>query len=162
MAHVPRQGASIRMLDYAEVMELYEMRAVLEGTAARLAARAASEIEIEELCDMNDALARIGTAPEAFTLNRQFHAAILDAAKNRFLSRSITSLQKALMILGPTTLTEPDRAEKAVTEHRDILAAITARDGAGAEAAMRAHIEAAQRVRVRALRARPTYDGDLL
>ncbi|QFS83027.1 GntR family transcriptional regulator [Roseivivax sp. THAF197b] len=162
VAHVPRQGASIRMLDYAEVMELYEMRAVLEGTAARLAARAASEIEIEELCDMNDALARIGTAPEAFTLNRQFHAAILDAAKNRFLSRSITSLQKALMILGPTTLTEPDRAEKAVTEHRDILAAITARDGAGAEAAMRAHIEAAQRVRVRALRARPTYDGDLL
>ena len=39
VTHVPRQGACIRTLDYAEVMELYEMRAVLEGTAARLAAR---------------------------------------------------------------------------------------------------------------------------
>jgi DNA-binding GntR family transcriptional regulator len=166
VAHIPRQGASIRTLDYAEVMELYEMRAVLEGTAARLAARAASDIEIEELQDMNQQLATLGNVPEAFTLNRQFHAALLDAAKNRFLTRSIHTLQKTLMILGPTTLTDPDRAEKAVEEHFGVLDAIKARDAARAEAAMRAHIEAAQRVRVRALRAQPTrdetYDGDLL
>jgi DNA-binding GntR family transcriptional regulator len=166
VTHVPRQGASIRSLEYAEVMELYEMRSVLEGTAARLAARAASDIEIEELVEMNQQMKTLGNAPEAFILNRQFHAALLDAAKNRFLARSIHALQRALMILGPTTLTEPDRAEKAVEEHFGVLDAIKARDGALAEAAMRAHIEAAQRVRVRALRARPdhapTYDGDLL
>lgn len=147
-------------------MELYEMRSVLEGTAARLAARAASDIEIEELFDMNQQMAQLGSAPEAFLLNRQFHAALLDAAKNRFLVRSIQTLQKALMILGPTTLTEPDRAQKAVEEHYGVLDAIKARDGARAQVAMCAHIEAAQRVRVRALRARPQighgYDGDLL
>ena len=166
VTHVPRQGATIRTLDYAEVRELYEMRAVLEGTAARLAARAASDIEIEELIDMNQQMAQLGNAPEAFVLNRQFHAALLDAAKNRFLARSIHTLQKALMILGPTTLTEPDRAAKAVEEHFGVLDAIRAREGALAEAAMRAHIEAAQRVRVRALRALPDrtpgFDGDLL
>ncbi len=166
VTHVPRQGATIRTLDYAEVMELYEMRAVLEGTAARLAARAASDIEIEELIDMNQQMAQLGNAPEAFVLNRQFHAALLDAAKNRFLARSIHTLQKALMILGPTTLTEPDRAAKAVEEHFGVLDAIRAREGALAEAAMRAHLEAAQRVRVRALRALPDrtpgFDGDLL
>ena len=166
VTHVPRHGATIRRLDYAEVMELYEMRAVLEGTAARLAARAASDIEIEELTDMNRQMAQLGNAPEAFILNRQFHAALLDAAKNRFLTRSIHALQKALMILGPTTLTQPDRAEQAAEEHFDVLDAIRARDGSLAEAAMRAHIEAAQRVRVRDLRAAshagPGYDGDLL
>lgn len=166
VTHVPRQGASIRTLDYAEVMELYEMRAVLEGTAARLAARAASDIEIVELFAMNHQMETLGSAPEAFILNRQFHAALLDAAKNRFLARSIHALQRALMILGPTTLTEPDRAEKAVEEHFAVLDAVKARDGSLAETAMRAHIEAAQRVRVRALRARPdhapSYDGDLL
>lgn len=166
VTHVPRQGATIRTLDYAEVMELYEMRAVLEGTAARLAARAASDIEIEELIEMNRQMAALGDAPQAFILNRQFHAALLDAAKNRFLARSIHALQKALMILGPTTLTEPDRAKTAVEEHVRVLDAIKARDGVLAEAAMRAHIEAAQRVRVRALRALPQrstgYDGDLL
>ncbi|WP_136634760.1 GntR family transcriptional regulator [Pseudooceanicola onchidii] len=166
VTHVPRQGASIRTLDYAEVMELYEMRAVLEGTAARLAARAASDIELEELYDMNRQLAALGNVPEAFVLNRQLHAALLDAAKNRFLTRSIHSLQKAMMILGPTTLTQPDRAERAVEEHRAVLDAIRARNGEEAEAAMRAHIEAAQRVRVRALRTRAepaaSFDGDLL
>lgn len=165
VTHIPRQGATIRTLDYAEVMELYEMRAVLEGTAARLAARAASEIEIEELVEMNDQMAALGDAPEAFILNRQFHMALLDAAKNRFLAQSIHALQKALMILGPTTLTEPDRAARAIEEHVDVLDAIKARDGASAETAMRRHIEAAQRVRVRALRARshraPGLDGDL-
>lgn len=164
VTHVPRQGASIRTLEYAEVMELYEMRAVLEGTAARLAARAASDIEIDELYDMNRQLAVLGDSADAFALNRQFHAALLEAARNRFLTRSIHSLQKALMILGPTTLTQPDRADNAVSEHVAVLDAIKARDGASAEAAMRAHIEAAQRVRVRALRSRPgqVFDGDLL
>ncbi|WP_183471229.1 GntR family transcriptional regulator [Limimaricola variabilis] len=164
VTHVPRQGASVRGLDYAEVMELYEMRAVLEGTAARLAARAASEIEIDELATLNEELVRAGATPQAYDLNRQFHAALLDAAKNRFLTRSIQGLQKALMILGPTTLTAPERAERAVEEHRAVLDALIARDGVRAEAAMRAHIEAAQRVRVRAVRAKapPLDDGDML
>ena len=166
VTHIPRQGAAIRTLDYAEVMELYEMRAVLEGTAARLAARAASEIEIEELIDMNQQMATLGNAPQAFILNRQFHVALFDAAKNRFLARSMHALQMALLILGPTTLTKPDRARQAVEEHSGVLDAIKARDGVQAEAAMRAHIEAAQRVRVRALRASaqsfPSHDRDLL
>lgn len=162
VAHVPRQGATVRTLDYAEVMELYEMRAVFEGTAARLAARAASDIEIDELEDMNRALESLGNAPEAFVLNRQFHAALLDAAKNRFLSRAMAGLHKTLMILGPTTLAEPARAAQAVEEHRAVLDALRARDGASAEAAMRTHIERAQRMRVRSLRSGAPYDGDML
>ena len=158
--HMPRQGATLRMLCYTEVMELYEMRTVLEGTAARLAARSASDIEIEELEAQNHALAELGDTPEAVLLNRQFHASILDAAKNRFLKRSVRALQKTFLILGPTTLTEAGRAQSAIEEHYGILEAIKARDGALAEAAMRSHIERAQRVRVRALRSTPLFDND--
>lgn len=57
VAHIPRQGASIRQLDYPEVMELYEMRAVLEGTAVLLAARAASEMELDALEVLNGEMA---------------------------------------------------------------------------------------------------------
>lgn len=154
VAHVPRIGASVRQLDYAEVMELYEMRAVLEGTAARLAARAASEVEMQELIVLNDQLAEAGNSPEAARLNRIFHATLLDAAKNRFLSRSMLSLQKALLILGPSQLSNTARSEEAVEEHRRIMVALAARDGAAAEVEMRAHIEAAQRMRIRSLRER--------
>lgn len=159
VAHVPRIGATVRRLDYAEVMELYEMRAVLEGTTARLAARAASDVEIDELETLNNQLAAIGTGPEAARLNRIFHATLLDAAKNRFLARSMASLQRALMILGPTMLSDSTRAKAATAEHEEILKALKTRDGDAAEKAMRAHIEASQRLRIRALRARTQIDG---
>lgn len=154
VAHIPRQGATIRVLDYTEVMELYEMRAVLEGTAARLAARAASDMELDELIALNAEMASAKDTASAYELNRQFHMTLLDAAKNRYLVKSVNALQKTLLILGPTTLIEPIRAQDAVTEHGAIMMALHDRDGLRAEAAMRAHIEAAHRVRLRALRGR--------
>lgn len=154
VTHLPRQGATIRVLEYAEVVELYEMRAVLEGTAARMAARAASELELDELAALNADLAASKFSAEAARLNRQFHAMLLDIARNRFLSKSMQSLQKSLMILGHTTLSEGARTDQAAGEHEALLAALRARDGAAAEAAMRAHIESSQRVRIRSLRNR--------
>jgi DNA-binding GntR family transcriptional regulator len=152
--HVPRQGATIRTLDYVEVMELYDMRAVLEGTAARMAARAASEVELGELAALNDELAEAPDGRSAHELNRQFHLTLLDAAKNRYLVKSMNALQKTLMILGPSTLAEAERAASAVNEHARVLAALQARDDARAEEEMRAHIVAAHRVRLRSLRNR--------
>lgn len=152
VVHLPRQGATIRSLDYSEIMELYEMRAVLEGTAARLAARAASEVEIDALTKLNE---EFGAAPDdrrAAALNRQFHHILLNAAKNRFLLKSVHVLQKTMLILGPTTLMQRERVEAAHAEHRRILDMLAARDGAAAEAEMRAHIEAAQHVRLTSLR----------
>jgi DNA-binding GntR family transcriptional regulator len=154
VTHLPRQGATIRSLDHAEVVELYEMRAVLEGTAARLAARAASDIELAELAALNAELAATPAGPQAREVNRQFHRSLLDSARNRFLLKSTSALQKTLLILGPTTLADPARATAAVAEHAAVLAALEARDGAGAEAAMRAHVGAALSARLRGMRGR--------
>ena len=73
VVHLPRQGATIRSLDHAEVVELYEMRAVLEGTAARLAARAASDVERAELAALNADLAAAPAGPlAAFSRVRRY------------------------------------------------------------------------------------------
>lgn len=151
--HTPRVGASIRALDYAEITELYEMRAILEGSAARFAARAAYDSETSELATINEEMAEAGGAVERlFTLNAQFHAVLLNAARNRFLVRSIQSIQKTLLILGPSTMEEAERASHAVREHEAIIDALRTHDGDAAEAAMRSHIEAAHRVRLRQVR----------
>jgi len=153
VVHQPRLGAVVRSLDYAEVIELYEMRAVLEGTAARLAARAASDVELAELQALNDEFGEVlGDPAESAEVNRQFHAALMNAARNRFLRKSVAGLAKTMFILGRSTLMEPDRAEIAHAEHARVLAALAARDGATAESTMRAHIEAAQRSRLKVLR----------
>lgn len=153
VVHEARSGASVRKLDHAEVMELYEMRSVLEGTAARMAARGASDVELAELKALNMEMAGAVNDPERTgRLNRQFHATLLNAARNRFLSRAMASLQRTLLILGPSTLADPDRAEQALQEHGRILKALAQRDMVEAELAMRSHIEMAQLMRLRQLR----------
>lgn len=151
--HQPRSGAVVRRLDYPEIMELYEMRAVLEGTAARLAARAASPVELEELASINAEMAGATGQPARLVhLNRQFHARLLDAARNRFLLGAMGSVERTLLILGPSAMESPERAGEAVGEHQAVLDALAARDGAAAEEAMRRHMERAQLTRLRMLR----------
>lgn len=158
--HQPRQGAVIRTLDYPEVMELYEMRIVLEGTSARLAARAANDAELAQLAELNEEFAAASDERTAARLNRQFHDMLLEAARNRFLIKAVRGQQKTMMILGPTTLMQPSRVDEAAEEHRIVLRALLARDGDAAESAMRAHFNSAQKVRLRSLREmqRPVED----
>jgi len=157
--HLPRQGASLRRLGYAEVMELYEMRAVLEGTAARLAARAASDLELHELSEINAAMIASDAPTEIARLNRQLHTSLINAAKNRYLQSAIGAMARTLLILGQSTLYDPDRSTSAAQEHDLLLRALHARDGERAEELMRAHIEAAHRIRLRQLRAAGLMDG---
>lgn len=157
--HLPRTGAVVRRLEYPEIMELYEMRTVLEGTAARLAARAASPVELEELKSINaEMAAATGDGGALVRLNRQFHARMMDAARNRFLLKSAETVEKTLLILGPSSMESPERASEAVEEHAAMLAALEARDGEAAERAMRRHMENAQLTRLRMLRR--TQDGE--
>lgn len=151
--HQPRTGAVVRKLDYPELMELYEMRTVLEGTAARLAARAASPVELEELQQLNDEMrdAVIGS-DLLIRLNRQFHRRLLEAARNRFLLRAMVSIDNTLLILGASNMEQPDRAREAISEHTAVLDGLIARDSDVAEAAMRRHLERAQFARLRMLR----------
>lgn len=153
VAHMPRAGATIRRLDYSEIMELYEMRTVFEGTAARLAARSASVVELDELGDLNAEMAAAeGDPARLFSLNQLFHRTLIDAARNRFLVKSVNAVHTTLLILGPSTLGRADRAPAAVSEHAAVIDAVRARDGDAAEAAMKTHMEAAQRTRLRMLR----------
>ena len=159
--HRPRTGAVVRRLSYPEIMELYEMRVVLECTAARLAARSASDVEIAELDEINaEMAAATGNSAAAYEFNRQFHRALIDAARNRFLLKSVNAIHKTLLILGPSTLTEAARAEQAIAEHRAVVAALRDRDGPAAEQLMRSHMEHAQRTRLKLLRLRGDTPDD--
>lgn len=153
VTHTPRVGATLRKLDHAEVSELYEMRSVLESTAARFAARAASDVELGELCQLHNAMRSTHDALALAQLNFQFHQALLDAARNRFLLRSAQSISNTMLILGTSTMRADERAIEANAEHGQILTALQNRDPDAAENAMRLHIEAAHRARLRLIRA---------
>ncbi len=147
-----RRGLVVRSLDAAELLELYAMREILEGAAARLAAQHASALETEELRDLAtrfEAAAGVIDVAAMAHLNRSFHECVVRAARNRFLDTSLGELQDGLVLLGPTTFGLEGRPAPAALEHRAIVVAIAAADPDEAERAARAHIREALRARVR-------------
>ncbi len=150
--HRPRIGAVIRKLAQTEIVELYEMRIVLERTAASMAAQHGSEAEFDALDDMN---ARILDAQDTPTLgaaiNQDFHEALYRAARNRFLLASAEAVNNALILLGPTTYLDPDRVRIVVAQHNDVITALRQRDGDRAADAAEAHLQTSLRYRLKGL-----------
>ena len=149
VAHEPHHGAVVAALEYGQVTELYLLREVLEGTAARLAAQHATAVEIGVLQGMvarDHAL--LGQPQTLARSNRQFHQQIRDTARNRYLAIALENLRLSLALLAGTTLGAPGRAAQSVAEHAGIVACIAARDCDGAEAAARGHILNAFRTRI--------------
>ena len=149
IARDPSRGMIVAELDHGMVAELYDMREVLEGTAAGLAARHASEAEIDALRELAQRDREIGNDPVRLArCNRLFHEAMFRCAHNRFLMRAVHSLRQSMVLLGQTTLGIAGRAATARGEHDAIVEAIARHDAEGATAAARAHIRAAYRARL--------------
>lgn len=152
VVHDSARGIMVAELDYSMVTELYYMREVLEGTAARLAAQHASDVEIsilEDLCRQYEAAA--GDEARMAVCNRQFHDTLYRCSHNRYLINMLTVLHDALSLLGSTTLGNPERAAETLKEHEAVLNAIRQRDAETAESSLRQHIRAAQKERIKKL-----------
>ncbi|MDB4829960.1 GntR family transcriptional regulator [Paracoccaceae bacterium] len=152
VAHKPRVGAMIRVLAQQEIVELYEMRIVLEATAAQMAAKHASKAEIHTLKTLNAQMMQVATDPyKVVMLNRKFHGCILSAARNRFLAQSHNSLSHALVLLGKTTLESSERVKDVVSQHDAIVEALKSVQPETAAKLMRTHMEASLEHRLNAL-----------
>ncbi|UWQ99985.1 GntR family transcriptional regulator [Rhodobacteraceae bacterium S2214] len=147
--HRPRVGAVIRELGQTEVVELYEMRLVLERTAAELAAKHAIEAEVDALTALNDQMRETVKDPsKAAAINQRLHQSIYLSARNRFLLESARALNNALLLLGPTTLADAARIETVVEQHTQIITAISKGDSDAAGAAAAAHLQTSLRHRL--------------
>lgn len=148
LTHEARRGLTVTLLDHQMILELYTMREVLEGTAARLAAQHASDTEIDALNELIDAEGELLQRDELTSkVNGQIHALIYLAAHNRHLMRTLDSL--TVLSLLPTTLGNKARAAEAHTQHIEILNAIRRRDADAAEELARQHIRAARKHRLK-------------
>lgn len=152
---LPSGGFVVRDFGAADIADAIELRGVLEGTAARLAAERLADPAA--LAPMRAAVAAMeplvrGPAPgladfERYVgFNEAFHAALLDLAGSAVLRRAIAQVA-ALPFASPSAfvLTQAELPQSgevlfiAQAQHRAILEAIEAREGARAEALAREH-----------------------
>jgi DNA-binding GntR family transcriptional regulator len=142
VSHEPRIGAVVKSLTQQEIVELYEMRIVLETTAASMAAKHASAAEIRHLENLNAQMLDAADVPvQVSALNQRFHGCIVNAARNRFLAQSYRNLANSLILLGQTTLETPERVKSVNLQHIDIIDALSKGDAKEAAVAMSVHME---------------------
>ncbi|MCF1708502.1 GntR family transcriptional regulator [Tabrizicola sp. J26] len=148
-----RDGRSliVASLDHSQLSDLYAVRSELEGLAARLAARHASDEEIRVLHGMVlEDHKLLGGDPRALSrANKRFHRQIHLASHNRFLIQQLDLVNRAMALMATTSFAAEGRDEIALQEHAAIVAAIEARDGEAAYQALKTHISKAFETRLR-------------
>lgn len=140
---LPNRGAFVTIYRREDLDELYQLREVLEGLAARLAAPKMDSGLLEELRGLlsrGEAAVGKGDIFAHATIDLEFHRLIREQAGNRRLARTLDNLQDQIRVVLRTSATIPGSMQKALAEHRTILAALEVRDPDGAERATRSHV----------------------
>ena len=143
----PNRGARVTGYAQSDLDDIFELRSVLEGFAARRAAElgTADTAHLIALCDAMETAAagRIDASDEITQLNLRFHSAIHQAADNALLPSILESVIAIALVRH--TFHQYDEAETArsFAQHRELVRAISAGDGAWAEAVMVAHLRGA-------------------
>lgn len=145
----PNKGAMVCSFGVDEVWDIYDLRAVLEGHAARRAAERIDErgmARLRELADEMESLAARGFDEREeeirllVALNNEFHGTIIASSKNNRLERMIRRTIELPLVFKAFFWYGPQERMVSNHYHRQILGALEAGDGERAEIIMREHV----------------------
>lgn len=147
--HVPHEGVRVVSLDYANMVDLYHVREVLEGKAAALAANNMSSAAIDRLGELLELHKRhqqeTGNYMQADG-DFDFHYQVIKGSGNAMLIRQLTEeLYSLIRMYRRQFSLMHSRSEVALREHEQIFYAIESRDEGLAEMVMRRHIVRARK-----------------
>jgi len=140
VALIPHKGPVVRELTVSEAKDLYQIRAVLEGLAARLFVEHATEAQIEELAralDVVIAAYDAGDAVRVLETKNRFYDALFAGARSETLSSMLATLHARIWRWRALGLTHPGRSparsRESIANLRGMLAAIRDRNADAAE-----------------------------
>ena len=138
---IPYKGVRVATLSPAELEDIYAMRAVLEGLAAKSAAKNITPEQLQEMRDiLPDSIVSNDpeSVPKAREANKRFHEIFIEASKRRFLIRTLRQILDwidPLMLYSKTVKTEIGLetrlkwGERDRFQHTRLLEALEASDG---------------------------------
>ena len=137
-----RRGAYVTEVSQTDLLQVYHLLALLESDAAAELARAATDEQITELQTLHDALeAAVADRDEFFSANERFHMRVLEMLNNKWLSQMVADLRKVMKLNRHNSLFKSGRVEESLQEHRDLMAALAARNAEAAQACVKLHFK---------------------
>ena len=157
------RGMAVQTFSVDEVRDIYDLRAQLEGYAARRAAERIDAGEIAELRAVQEQLSvsvdrrggdEVERLREPARLNQHFHQLVVRAARSAPLERTVGSLGQTPLIYKAYLWYGPEEKSRSGREHDELIERLAAGDARGAEEGWRAHIAFGRDVLVERLRSR--------
>ncbi len=152
---IPGHGPAVALPDLSRTDEIYELRALLEGIAARACALTATDAQIATLERALQELLKAWASSEPIQVMRataKFYETLFEAADKRIAWEIVQGLNVRINQLRSITIASVNRREPAIAEMNEIMSAIRARKADEAEAAARRHVEQAWRIAQESLR----------
>ncbi len=140
---VPHKGVFVRQLSVREIAEISDLRALVFGFAAGLAAENRTREGCERLAailDRMDGAAEDGDRNEYFHANLEFHGAVVAMAASKRAQRLYSDLVKELHVLRREDFNNSGNMRKSNIEHRKVYEGILTGDREAAQKAAEAHI----------------------
>lgn len=145
--HEPHKGAKVITLSVEKVAQLYEVRELLEGLAARKLSQFHTAEMMEELAGYMEKAEKQALAADVEKLsdiNSAFHLALARHSGNIYLEIIMNMLQTQISLLMTTSLSYSGRPLENIEEHKQILEAIKSGDGDFAESTAKYHVRQAR------------------
>ncbi|MBC8791145.1 MAG: GntR family transcriptional regulator [Tagaea sp. CACIAM 22H2] len=142
----PNKGLSVSVVTEATARSIYQVRAVLEGLAAREFAKNATPAQMAALRESVDRLAEVyeNFSAERFIATKtRFYDILLEGAGNEVAADMLRRIHTRVSQLRVVSLSSAARAKQSIRELREFLDALEARDEEGAWRICVAHVEAA-------------------
>ncbi|QDV62448.1 GntR family transcriptional regulator [Crateriforma conspicua] len=140
---LPRKGAIVVGISAEDINEAYLIRQALEGISARRAAELLSDsalAHLQERMAVASAMLADGDRAGASDATDELHRVVLSVGGTPRLLRMVANLKELTERLHELALLVPNRLERSIEQHQEVLEALKLRDGEEAERRMREHI----------------------
>lgn len=144
---VPNRGVFVRQVSVPEMLETYEIRALIFGYAVERAAEHLTPARrriLATLIEQMEAAAGSGKGSRYYELNLRFHSAVLEFAGNRRAARIYEECVNELHLFRRPAFNYAAKMRRSNIEHRAILAAMVAGRGAEARRIAEEHVRSAR------------------
>lgn len=156
---LPYRGAVVKRITADTVLEVYDVRRVLETVAIDAAVACDGDAPRVRLAGCVDAMEAADGWRAVIDADFEFHATLVEALQSARLTRYYRTLQGELRLCSALTNRGQYTPGDFVNSHRAIAAAVTSRDGALARELLLAHLELSRDDVLTALEARSEQDA---
>jgi DNA-binding GntR family transcriptional regulator len=138
----PRRGIFVADVSLTDLQKVFELRIILEGFCARLAAQRVTPDQLAEMRTLIQELSQLpgGDSKKLMAIDEQFHELLYQAADNEFLAQTLRRLHALSFRIWHLVLDRLGSVKGAMEQHIEIVRALQVRDEEQAEALLQRHV----------------------